>query len=164
MKIRTIIVFLATALSITLLDQISKQAILDSVSLGQVIEVIPDFFNLTLAMNPGVAFGLFAGLSDGLRIAALIGTTSLALAVVLYLLFVDYRRDPIGRAALALVLGGAFGNLVDRFRFGRVVDFLDLYLSDYHWPAFNLADSAICIGVVLLVIKGVTASKPQQMP
>jgi signal peptidase II len=135
------------------LDQVSKALILDSFESGEIKEIIPGLFNLTLHYNPGVAFGMFADLEDGARILVLTFTTVLALALVFYFLVTEYRYDRSGQFALALVLGGAVGNIIDRVRLGKVVDFLDFYLGTAHWPAFNVADSAICVGVSILLFK-----------
>ena len=138
---------------VVVLDQLSKILILNSFASGEIREIIPGFFNLTLHFNPGVAFGMFANLDDGPRILVLTFTTVLALALVLYFLMTEYRFDKHGQFALALVMGGAVGNIIDRVRIGEVVDFLDFYLGSAHWPAFNVADSAICVGVTILIFK-----------
>ncbi|MBI5286631.1 MAG: signal peptidase II [Deltaproteobacteria bacterium] len=134
---------------VILLDQLTKAIISNTLALHQSIEVIPGFFNITHIRNPGVAFGLLKG-SGRLRLAVLLIVSSVALAVVVYL----YRKaeDKVLAFALSLVAGGAVGNLIDRMRFGEVVDFLDLHLGSYHWPAFNIADSAITIGVILTLL------------
>lgn len=133
------------------LDQLSKQLILENLFEGQVIPVAP-FFNIVLTYNRGAAFGLFSGLPDGWRETALLLTTVLAVSAVIYFLFHDYRDDLRGHVALSLILAGALGNIIDRVRLGMVVDFLDVYYGDWHWPAFNVADSAICIGVAMLLL------------
>jgi signal peptidase II len=135
------------------LDQLTKQIIVSSLSRGDRIEVIPGFFNIVLTYNPGAAFGLFAGYPDGLRTIVLGIATTFAVGLVLYFLFFEYNRDPFGQAALIMILAGAAGNIIDRIRYGEVVDFLDFYLGAYHWPAFNVADSAICIGVAFIIFR-----------
>jgi signal peptidase II len=142
------------------LDQMIKNIVVSRIQYGEVIPVIPGFFNLILTYNYGVAFGAFAGLHDGIRPWVLFGTTLLAFAVVFY-----YIRSPQGqsdwaRAAFALILGGAVGNLIDRVWLGKVVDFLDFYIGSYHWPAFNLADSCICIGVTILLFAPESKAPP----
>jgi signal peptidase II len=108
-------------------------------------------FNLTLSFNRGAAFGLWSGLESGWREIVLASTILLALGVVGFLLTRPYYQSKVTQIALAAILGGAIGNVIDRFIYGAVVDFLDFYLGSYHWPAFNIADSAICIGVGLLL-------------
>jgi signal peptidase II len=132
-------------------DQISKKLILDSFQPGEIRPVIDGLFNLTLTFNKGAAFGLWSGLSSGMREAVLGLTILLALGVVAFLMTRSYYQSFIAQAALAGILGGAVGNVIDRFRFGAVVDFLDWYVGTAHWPAFNIADSAICVGVALLL-------------
>ena len=109
------------------------------------------FFNLVLVWNRGVSFGMFN--SGGAFAPWLL--SGLALAVVVGLLVWLKRSDQLLTGlGLGLVIGGAFGNLIDRIRFGAVVDFLDFHLAGWHWPAFNLADAAICVGAVLMLADG----------
>ena len=127
--------------------------VLSQFRLGEIKPIIPSFFNLTLVYNPGVAFGVFSDLSDAVRIAVLTATTGIALLAIGYFLFSQYRHDIIAQAALAMITGGAIGNIIDRVRLGEVVDFLDFFIANYHWPAFNIADSAICVGVCILLFR-----------
>jgi len=120
---------------------------------GASVPVIDGFFSLTLVMNPGLAFGMLGGLPETLR--WMVGLLSIGAVVILAVLA---ARLLVGgglwtRLALGLIFGGAAGNLIDRVRFGAVVDFLDFYLRGYHWPAFNVADSAITVGVTVLAIR-----------
>lgn len=114
--------------------------------------IIEGFFNLTYIQNPGAAFGLFADHESGLRTIFLTGVG--ILAVILLGFF--FRKSPDEawgtHLAFSFILGGAFGNLIDRVRLGVVVDFLDFYIEKYHWPAFNVADSSISVGLTLLVV------------
>lgn len=135
------------------LDQLTKISILDHLELGESINVIPNFFDLTLVMNPGAAFGMFSKMEPGIRRVVLGMVTLLAIGLVLVLLKKEAKNDRISQFALFLVLGGAVGNIIDRFRFDAVVDFLDVYYGTYHWPAFNVADSAICVGVFVVIIR-----------
>jgi len=153
MKKGAMLRIIVVVLLVVVLDQLTKFWILERFSPGDVQEIIPGVFNLILTFNPGVAFGFLANLSDQVRNIVLGITTFIALSVVGLLLFRDYRSDPIGQAALAMILGGAVGNIIDRLRIGKVVDFLDFYYKEYHWPAFNVADSSICVGVTILVLK-----------
>jgi signal peptidase II len=138
---------------VLLIDQITKHLILESFAVGERLTVVPGFFDLTLTFNKGAAFGFLAGVDNPLHRHLLLGmSTMAAFAVVFYLLLVDFRDDRIAQCAIGAIVGGALGNVIDRFRFGAVVDFLDFYLGRYHYPVFNAADSAICIGVAILVI------------
>lgn len=140
-------------LLVVVLDQTTKLAALNSFEPGDVRPVVEGVFNLTLAFNRGVAFGLFADFPDGIRYLLLGLSACGALAAVVYFFVREYAHDVIARGALVLVLGGAVGNIIDRVRLGVVVDFLDFYLGEYHWPAFNVADSAICVGVFILLFR-----------
>jgi len=137
--------------TVVILDQVTKSIIQRTMQLHESIPVIDAFFNLTYIRNTGAAFGLFAGSANGLRIA-FFGTVSVVAIVFLWTLYVKIPREAaLGRLAISLVMGGAIGNLVDRIRFGEVVDFLDFFIGSYHWPAFNVADSCISVGVTLLI-------------
>ncbi len=128
-------------------DIISKYAIQSSLLLHQTIPLIPNFFNITYVENPGAAFGLMANMDAFWRNILLGGVSGLAI-VMLISFYRQYARDNGAiKLALVLVLAGAIGNLLDRIRFGVVIDFVDVHWYEYHWPAFNIADSAICIGV-----------------
>lgn len=137
------------------LDQASKALVLAIFAEGGRIEVT-SFFNLVLVWNPGVSFGMLDGLGDA-NPGLLIGLT-LAIAALLAVWLWRERR-PLARTALVLVLAGALGNLIDRVRFGAVVDFLDFHWAGYHWPAFNVADSAIVIGAGLLLLDGLVPAR-----
>ncbi len=133
--------------AVLILDQVTKALILAHLPLGGSIAVIPGFFDLTHVHNPGGAFGFLAGMSAEVRSLLFIAVSLVAAGLILYF----YWQTPLGQrflsVGLALIFGGAVGNLVDRMRFGIVVDFLDVYAGTLHWPAFNVADSAITIGV-----------------
>ncbi|MBI5380170.1 MAG: signal peptidase II [Nitrospirae bacterium] len=131
------------------LDQAAKWVIGQVLPLGAQREVIPGFFQLVHVRNPGAAFSLLAGMDEGYRAAFFVGYTLLAVAVLGW--FLVKVREGWSRLSLALVLGGALGNLVDRVRYGAVVDFLDFYWGALHWPAFNVADRAIVVGVGILL-------------
>ncbi len=150
-KVRVVLVA-AVALVTVLLDQLTKLWVLNTIPHNELWPVIPGIFNLTLAYNPGAAFGLWTGLSDGTRQLVLTGTILLAVALVVVFLKQTADRGWIPQAALAGILGGAIGNVIDRLRLGSVVDFLDFYWDSYLWPAFNVADSAICVGVAVLIL------------
>lgn len=137
---------------IIVLDQLTKLLILQYLPLHSSLEIIPGFFNLVHVRNPGGAFSIFAGANSALRQGLFMGLT---VFIVIVLLFA-YRKlrpeDRWTRTSYALIVGGALGNLVDRLRFGEVIDFLDCYVGAYHWPAFNAADSAITAGALMLVV------------
>ncbi len=146
-----------TALAILVLDQLTKLWALRALIPGRPVPLIDGFFSLTLVMNPGLAFGMLSSTPTGWRwLVALLSIGALAvLAVVgLRMLPGGGRLTPL---ALGLIFGGAVGNLIDRGRFGGVVDFLDFYWRGFHWPAFNAADSAITVGVALLALRLLTA-------
>ena len=133
-----------------LLDQATKLQITQSMRLHESIPVLPDFFSITYIRNPGAAFGILASSSNGFRLA-FFGLTSIFALVLLGTIFTRLKpTDWIGQLSVAAVFGGAIGNLLDRVRFGEVIDFLDFYVGAYHWPAFNVADAAISVGVCFL--------------
>lgn len=142
----------AIAAVVVVLDQIVKLIALDRLTPGIPVDVVPGLVALTLVRNPGVAFGLLSGIPAGWR--WVVGLFSLLALVVL--LRVALRVLPRGgwreRTSIGLIFGGAVGNLIDRTRFGSVVDFVDVYVRGWHWPAFNVADSAITVGVALLAL------------
>ncbi|MCS6896491.1 MAG: signal peptidase II [Nitrospira sp.] len=133
-------------------DQVTKLRVMQTMRLHESIQVIPNFFSLTYIRNPGAAFGLLAGSSQTFRLI-FFGVTSLfALGLLSAILLRMPEQDTWGRFSVAGILGGAIGNMIDRIRYGEVIDFLDFYINDYHWPAFNVADSAITVGVICLII------------
>jgi signal peptidase II len=139
---------LATAVFVA--DQLSKTWALARLDAAHPLVVIPDLLHLALVMNPGVAFGIFAGVPPEWRwIVTLFSLTALALLGSLAFRILP-RGSLVARVAIGLVFGGAAGNLLDRWRHGAVVDFIDVFWRTYHWPAFNVADSAITVGVCLL--------------
>jgi signal peptidase II len=139
------------AVLVIVLDRLSKWLVAGRITLHDSIPVLPGFFRLTHVQNSGAAFGLFADSSSEWKVAILIMFSVLALAVVSALLWKNSHAMTTTAIGLALILGGAVGNLWDRLSSGRVVDFLDFSVSGYHWPAFNVADSAIVVGALLLV-------------
>lgn len=142
----------ALAAVVISLDQTTKWLVHHGMELHQSIQIIPGLLNLTYVRNTGAAFGLLAAPSPGLRTATLAAFSAIAIGVILWV-WVRSRVAPgLFVCCLALILGGAVGNLVDRIRLGEVIDFVDVYWRSYHWPAFNAADSAITVGVGLLII------------
>lgn len=143
---------LTLALVVLVLDQITKLWAAASLPLWTSKTVIPGFFNLVHVLNKGAAFGFLSDLDATWRPYFFLGVTALAVVLILHLLRTVPREDTVLFTALGLILGGALGNLVDRIRLGEVIDFLDFYIGQYHWPAFNVADIAISIGSVLLLV------------
>ncbi|HVT44114.1 MAG TPA: signal peptidase II [Thermoanaerobaculia bacterium] len=148
--------YLVLSAIVIALDAFTKSMVIERIPLHTSIPVIADFFQLVHVRNTGAAFGIGANASSPLVPLLLnFGAIAVFILVVVYSFrtAVDDRLLQIG---LHLILGGALGNLIDRFRFGSVVDFLDVYVTiggrEHHWPAFNVADSAICIGIGLLFL------------
>ena len=144
---------LPLAAGVLVLDQVSKAVVSATLKMYEIRPVIQGFFNLTRIHNTGAAFGLLAGQASALRTGFFLAVSLVAMGVVLWML---YRLPPgqkVELVALSLILGGALGNVFDRVRLGEVVDFIDVYYRSYHWPAFNVADSAISIGVILLLYR-----------
>ena len=143
--------WLSLSLLVIVLDQLSKWWVIGVLPYGDGI-ALTSFFNLVHARNSGAAFSFLAG-ESGWQRYFFIGIATAASVLIIYLL----RKHAAERwfcLALSLVLGGALGNLIDRVRFGYVVDFLDFYYAGWHFPAFNVADSAITVGAALLIIDG----------
>lgn len=148
---------LVPALTVIALDQLTKAMVQARMELHQSIPVVDGFFALTYVRNTGAAFGILAGRMAELRVPFLLAVSVLALGVLLWFV----RTLPAQRRALIAacggVLGGAIGNMIDRGAYGEVIDFLDVYVGAYHWPAFNVADAAITIGVVVLCLDALRA-------
>lgn len=138
------------------LDQLTKWAVLQHLEAYQAVAVTP-FFNLVLVWNTGVSFGMFQGTGD-LGRWVLVGVAAVIAVGLLFWLAKESRALP--RLAIWMVLTGAIGNVIDRLRFGAVVDFLDFHWQGYHWPAFNVADSCIVLGAVLLLVDGLFLARP----
>ena len=145
--------FLAVILAVVALDQASKLWVVHHFALYDSHPVIPGLFNLTYLTNNGAAFSILAGQPALWRQAFFIGAALVALVLLVIARRSYGRQSTWYNLALALIAGGAIGNLIDRVRLGHVIDFLDFYLGSSHWPAFNIADSAITVGVLLFVFK-----------
>jgi signal peptidase II len=139
------------ALAVIVLDQFTKWLVIRSISLHDSVVLIPGFLKLTNVQNQGAAFGLFADSTSQWRAASLILFSIIAMCIVTMLLWRNSHAITMTGLALSLILGGAAGNLWDRMMHGHVVDFLDFFVGTYHWPAFNVADSAIVIGAFVLM-------------
>jgi len=158
---KNLIIFILGAVVIVLLDQVTKIAIVKNFFLHESRPVIDGFFNIVYVMNPGAAFGFLAGASEMFRYIFFIGITVLVMALIIYYIVKSTSQNIIYIISLTLIFGGAVGNLIDRIRFGSVVDFLDIYIGTAHWPAFNVADSSISIGAVLMIWGMITQRKKE---
>ena len=145
---RRVLPWYALALLVALLDQLTKYWVSASMRYGEA-RAYSEFFNLALTHNRGAAFSFLASAAGWQR--GFFITIALIAIIVIGVLLARHARDKLFCLSLALILGGAIGNVIDRIALGYVVDFLDFHLSGWHWPAFNLADSAITAGAVLLV-------------
>jgi signal peptidase II len=142
----------SAAAAVLALDRLAKRIIETRLSLADTYTVIPGFFDIVRTENSGVAFGLFNGSTFQWRTTLLVLVSLVAVVVVSAIIWKTRQFHPFSLWGLALILGGAAGNLYDRILVGRVTDFLDFYVRDYHWPAFNVADSALVVGCGLLLI------------
>ena len=143
--------FAIIAALVVVADQITKYLVLLHMPLYKSIPIIPGFFSLTHVHNPGGAFGFLARNGSPWRHWIFLGAAIFALAMILYFYYRTPKTHPYLGLGLALIFGGALGNLIDRVRFGEVVDFLDVYVAHLHWPTFNVADSAVTVGVSIFV-------------
>ncbi len=142
------------AVAVIVLDRVSKIWIVSHIQSGNAIVVIPKVFRLTHVLNSGAAFSMFETSPSPVLVRnLLIAFSVVAVLVVLALLWKMGRTVSVTSVALALILGGAIGNLYDRWRLHYVVDFLEVHIVHYHWPDFNVADSAIVVGACLLLLE-----------
>ena len=146
-------VLLIACLLILILDQFTKYEVQQTLPLHHRVEVISGFFNLTHVRNSGGAFGIFGGTRGGWGTLFFMGVSVLAIGSLFYFIWKVKEDEKNLALSFSLVLAGAIGNLIDRFRYGEVIDFLEFYLSSFYWPAFNIADSAICIGIGLMAFE-----------
>jgi len=144
-------ILIIVSIIIVVLDQLTKWLVLINMPLYESITVIPNLFNLTHIHNTGGAFGFMADQSPIIRKILFHGVSMFSLLIIIYFYHKSPIEYPFLLTALSLIFGGAVGNLIDRFRLGEVVDFLDFYIGTYHWPAFNVADSAVSVGVTVLM-------------
>ncbi len=140
------------SLGIVVIDQITKVYIMQTMRLHESIPVIPNLFSITYIRNPGAAFGILSTSSGSFRFIFFGLTSIFALGLLGTILARMPKDDWMGQISVVAILGGAVGNLLDRLRYGEVIDFLDFYIEPYHWPAFNVADSAITVGVLFLIL------------
>jgi signal peptidase II len=132
-------------------DQAAKALVRAFLPLHESVEVVPSLFSLTHVTNRGALFGILHDLADPWRGALFTIVPLVAIVLIVHFQGRTSPEDRLAQSGLALILGGAFGNFLDRVRLGHVTDFLDVYVGPHHWPAFNIADSAICVGVGLLI-------------
>ena len=153
------VIFFLTVIIVTLLDQLTKAYIHATMSLYSSWVVIDGFLSITYVRNPGAAFGFLAHASPLFRSIFFVLVTILAIGMILYYLVISRADQPWLVFALSLILSGALGNLIDRLRFGEVIDFIDVYWSSHHWPAFNVADAAISVGAMIMILEMVREKK-----
>ncbi len=158
-RLRSVVLF-GVVLIIVGLDQVTKRLVVQTMHLHESIPVVSGFFNLTYIRNPGAAFGIFATTNSTFRLIFFVVSSIFALGLLWTILYRMPSEHWWGHLTVSGIFGGAIGNLIDRLRDGEVVDFLDFHVGGYHWPAFNVADSAISVGVVsLLIIFALDAKK-----
>jgi signal peptidase II len=146
--------------AILALDQTTKMLVASRLVPGESVEVVPGILHFTLVRNTGMAFGLLSGLDLPFKSLLMTLLSLAALAAVIYYALRSPRGDTMTHFGLVFILGGALGNIVDRARLGYVIDFVDVFYRDAHWPAFNVADSSICVGVGLLLLDSLRRHEP----
>jgi signal peptidase II len=156
--------YLLVSAGALVLDRVTKWQVRQRLEMHDSISIIPGFFRLIHLENPGAAFGIFYNSPTQLKLGLLIGLSMVALVPVTVLLWRSSRAFSSTSLGLALILGGAIGNLWDRLLHHRVTDFLVFYYRQYEWPAFNFADSAIVVGALLLVVDLLFNKTPQEKP
>lgn len=145
-------IILIITIPVIVLDQFTKFYIQKSMKLHQSIKVIDGLFDITYVLNKGAAFSFLADKPAAFTAPFFIIISVIAIAIIGFLFYKTEKNDYVSLIAFALLLGGSIGNLIDRIRHGAVTDFLDFYIQQYHWPAFNVADSAITTGMFLLFL------------
>ncbi|HVP09482.1 MAG TPA: signal peptidase II [Burkholderiales bacterium] len=151
----------ALAAAVIALDYLTKLAVLASFAPGERLALAP-FFNLVLVFNTGAAFSFLAG-AEGWQ-TVFFAAIAVVASIVISFLIVKNRNKSLLCSGLALILGGALGNLYDRLVYGKVVDFLDFHAAGWHWPAFNVADSAITVGAAILIVESFLQKKADETP
>ncbi len=147
-------------LAIVVSDQVTKLLASHALGLGQSMAVIPGFLHFTLVRNTGMAFGLLSGSDIPFKSILVTLASVVALSAVTFYALRSPHAEKLTRSGLTFILGGAIGNIIDRARLGYVVDFVDVFVRDAHWPAFNVADTCICIGVGLLLLDSLRSREP----
>jgi signal peptidase II len=143
---------LSVPLTVVALDQATKLWVAGRMDLFESIPIVPGFFSITYVRNPGAAFGMFSEAHGLLRMGFLVSVSLVAVVMLTVFFLKSPHAERVSRVAAVLVMGGALGNLIDRVRFGEVIDFLDVFVGRLHWPAFNVADSAITIGIGMFIV------------
>jgi len=157
------LILLVTVAVVVLLDVATKHYIDSRMALHESFAVISGFLNVTYVRNPGAAFSFLADASPAFRSVFFLVVTVLAIILVLfYIARSRSDKEPLMIFALSLILSGALGNFIDRVRIGGVIDFIDVHIGAYHWPAFNVADSAITVGAFLMLIA--LFKRPKERP
>lgn len=161
---RSFVLFLGVALAAVVFDQATKFWVRRALEPYAVVPVVPNVLDLTYVLNPGAAFGMFARAPASVVLPFFVLVAAVAIVAIVFL----WPRVPAHatrlHVALALILAGATGNLIDRLRFRAVVDFIDLHWFQYHWPAFNAADASICVGLGLVALDLLHASRRPGRP
>ena len=145
--------YVSLSLALFGMDRATKTLVVRRLPLYESVPVVEGFFHLTHVANTGALFGLLAGLSSPLRGLIFVTVPILAIFLIVAFQLRSPETDLVTQVGLSLILGGASGNLIDRIRYGEVVDFLDVHIASYHWPTFNVADASISLGAALLVLQ-----------
>lgn len=161
---KKVVILAVVAACVLYLDQMTKALAVLHIKGRPPITVIDDAFDLVYVENTGAAFGLFAKSKDGVRIPVFHVVSTIAIAAIIYLFVTLKTHQTLLTVSLSAILGGAVGNFTDRVRLGYVVDFLDVHWGTLHWPAFNVADTAITIGVGLLILDMILAREGPAVP
>jgi signal peptidase II len=152
--------FSIAASFVALLDQITKRMVIERVPYEEGVVVVSGLLNLVHARNPGAAFGIMADSGNWAGPAFFIAVSVVTLAAISWLVATSSSLDRVLLYAYSLFFGGALGNLIDRVRYGAVIDFIDVHIGEYHWPAFNVADSALCVGAGLFFMHFLIRKQP----
>ena len=154
--------YVLLGLAVLGLDQLTKYWIMATMNLYEVQAIIPGLFNLVYVTNKGAAFSMLASIDSPIRHYFFISINSLAAIGLTIAAYRMRNHQVFYLISFALIASGALGNLIDRIRFGAVIDFLDFYVGSYHWPAFNVADSSICVGVAILFVMNILEIKKEK--
>lgn len=160
---RANVVYIVVIIGVIIADQVTKAMVVGAMRLYESWEIIPGFFNLVYVTNSGAAFSFLADINSPWRHYFFLSIGVVALFGLSIAYWKLREENGLYSWSLALIAGGAAGNLIDRVRFGSVIDFLDFYLGSYHWPAFNVADSAICIGVGMFLLINIFDTRNQDL-
>ncbi len=155
---KKLIIYLIFVTLAIVLDQVSKNLVINNLNYATPVEVIPNFFYLTLFYNTGAAWSSFSNFTTLLLIISILAS----LGISIYYFVAEPQRNVLGNIGLSLIIGGAIGNGIDRLLYQKVTDFLDFYIFGYDFPIFNIADSAVVIGVIILIISMLMAEAKQK--